>query len=216
MNRRCIGIAGLLFILLGQRAAARGNPEGWVELFNGRDLQGWHWKDPHGPKGWIVQDGVYVNHPPSTDIQTDQDYYNFQLHIEFNIAPGSNSGVYLRDKYEVQILDSYRKPASVESCGALFGRIAPATDAARQPGTWQTFDITFVGRRLTVLQNGTRVLHNVDVGPKGTGRASDCPDGPGPLRLQGDHGMVMFRNVRLRPLSATEAARMQQEMEKER
>ena len=215
MNRRLVWMAGLLAIFLGPQAARGASPEGWVKLFNGRDLQGWHLQDLRGPNGWVVQSGVYVNNPPSTDIQTDRDYYNFQLHVEFNIAFGSNAGVYLRDKYEVQILDSYGRPLNAESCGALFGRIAPTADATRSPGTWQTFDITFVGKRLSVRQNGVRVLSHVEVGPKGTGRASDRPDGPGPLRLQGDHGKVSFRNVRIRPLSATEAARIQKEMERE-
>jgi len=216
MHRRLVWMAGLTAMLLGPQASGAASLDGWIDLFNGRDLQGWHLKDASGPNGWVVQNGVYANKPPSTDIQTDADYYNFQLHVEFNIAFGSNSGVYLRDKYEAQIFDSYGKPLDLESCGALFARIAPAADATRPPDTWQTFDITFVGKRLTVRQNGILVLSNVDVGPMGTGRASGRPDAPGPLRLQGDHGKVSFRNVRIRPLTAAEAARLAQEMEGER
>ena len=185
----------------------------WIRLFNREDLSGWHLRDPKGPNGWSVQGPVYRNALPSTDLQTDREYYDFQLHVEFNIAPGSNSGVYLRDKYEVQILDSYGKPLADNGCGALYRRIAPASNAAQKAGTWQTYAITFIGKRLTVDHNGVRVLHNVDVGPKGTGAASHRPDGPGPLRLQGDHGQVSFRNVRIRPLSPTEAKKMQSKIE---
>src|SRR5438105_12319318 len=90
-----------------------------VSLFNGRDLTGWHLRNPTGPNGWKIQNGVYVNTPPSTDIQTDAEYYDFQLHVEFNVSEGDgNSGVYLRDKYEVQILNSYGKPPEDSGCGA--------------------------------------------------------------------------------------------------
>ena len=106
----------------------------------------------------------------------------------------------MRDKYEVQILDNYGKPPAPDGCGALYRKIAPATNASKPPGEWQTFDIHFVGRRLTVLHNGQKVLDDVDVGPMGTGQASQRADGPGPLRLQGDHDAVSFRNVRVRPL----------------
>jgi hexosaminidase len=174
---------------------------GWKPLFNGKDLTGWHLRRKDGPNGWTVGDGVYLNTPPSTDLQTDEEYNDFDLHVEFKVVPGGtgNSGVYLRDKYEVQIFDSFGKPASDSGCGALYRRIAPAVNASRPPGEWQTFDITFIGRRLTVVHNGQTVLDGVDVGPMGTGAASNRPDAPGPLRLQGDHDAVAFRNVRIRP-----------------
>lgn len=194
-------------------AEAGTSSEGWIDLFNGTDLGGWHLRQADGPNGWKVENDVYVNAPPSTDIMTDEEYYDFQLHLEFNIAPGSNSGVYMRDKYEVQILDSYGKPIADNSCGALYRRIPPATNAARPTGEWQTYEITFIGQRLTVDHNGIRVLDNVDVGPKGTGAASERDDGPGPLRLQGDHGLISFRDVRIRPLSSEEAEKIQAAMD---
>jgi 3-keto-disaccharide hydrolase len=183
--------------------AAGGAPaaeEQWTALFNGTSLEGWHLRTPNGPNGWKIVGGTYVNTPPSTDIQTDREFYNFDLHVEFNVTPGGNSGVYMRDKYEVQILDSYGKPAAVDGCGALYRKVAPAVNASKPAGEWQTFDIHFVGRRLTVIHNGQKVLDDVDVGPMGTGQASQRADGPGPLRLQGDHTGVSFRNLRLRPL----------------
>src|SRR5215813_546148 len=71
----------------------------WKLLFNGKDLTGWHLRKPDGPDGWKVENGVYVNTPPSTDIQTDDEYYDFELHLEFKVSEGEgNSGVYMRDK----------------------------------------------------------------------------------------------------------------------
>jgi len=179
--------------------------KGWVSLFNGKDLKGWHLRNPTGPNGWKIDKRVYVNTPSSTDIQTDAEYYDFELHVEFKVSEGDgNSGVYMRDKYEVQIFNSYGKPPVDSGCGALYRRIAPAVNSSKPAGEWQTFDITFVGKRLTVIHNGQKVLDNVDVGPMGTGASSQRPDGPGPLRLQGDHNAVSFRNIRIHALSKSE------------
>jgi hypothetical protein len=192
--------------------------KGWISLFNGKDLTGWHLRKSDGPNGWKVVDGVYINTPPSTDIQTDAEFYDFQLHVEFRVHKNGNgnSGVYMRDKYEIQIFDSYGQPPSDHGCGALYRRIAPVVNASKPAGEWQSFDITFIGRRLTVLHNGKKILDNVDVGPMGTGAASNRPDGPGPLRLQGDHDAVSFRNVRIRPLSKQEAQELQKQMDKDK
>jgi hypothetical protein len=197
-------IAGLLFVALigtGFSQAPKQKKGQWFDLFNGKDLSGWHLRKPDGPNGWKVVDGVYTNTPPSTDIQTDAEYYDFELHVEFNVTPNGNSGVYMRDKYEVQIFDSFGKPTVDNGCGALYKRVAPAVNASKPAGEWQTFDITFVGQRLSVVHNGKKVLDNVDTGPKGTGAASNRADGRGPLRLQGDHEAVSFRNLRIRPIS---------------
>ena len=208
-------VSGLLSDrVLSNPPASSAAKKGWISLFNGKDLTGWHLRNTQGPNGWKVVHGVYVNTKPSTDIQTDNEYYDFLLHVEFNVSEGDgNSGVYLRDKYEVQIFNSYGQPSVDTGCGALYRRIAPSVNASKPPGEWQTYDITFIGRRLTVLQNGRKVLANVDVGPMGTGAAGKRPDGPGPLRLQGDHDSVSFRNVRIRPLAKAEAEKIQQQME---
>ena len=188
--------------------------KGWISLLNGKDLTGWHLRNAQGPNGWKVIDQVNVNTPPGTDLQTDAEYYDFQLHVEFKVTAGNgNSGVYMRDKYEVQIFNSFGKPPEDTGCGALYKRIAPSVNASKRAGEWQTYDITFIGRRLTVIHNGQNVLDNVDVGPMGTGAASNRADGPGPLRLQGDHDAVSFRNIRIRPLSKEEAEKLQKQID---
>jgi len=197
-------------ITLGQSAHAK--KRSWISLFNGTDLTGWHLRNPAGVNGWKIRDGVYVNTPPSTDIQTDSEYYDFQLHVEFNASAGNgNSGVYLRDKYEVQIFNSYGNPAVDTGCGALYRRVAPTINASKPSGEWQTYDITFVGKHLIVIHNGQKVLDVTDVGPMGTGASSNRPDGAGQLRLQGDHDAVSFRNIRIRPLSKSEAEKLMKE-----
>jgi len=202
MRKTLLAAAAVVLVLAASvvAQAPKADNKGWIDLFNGKDLSGWHLRKADGPNGWTVKDGVYINTPKSTDIQTDAEFYSFQLHVEFKCEPHTNSGVYMRDKYEVQIFDSFGKQPDDSDCGALYKRIAPAVNASKPPGEWQTFDITFIGRRLTVIHNGKTVLDKVDVGPKGTGAASSRDDGPGPLRLQGDHEAVSFRNVRIRSL----------------
>jgi len=198
----------LICALVPLSQSAQANKRTWISLFNGKDLTGWHLRNPSGANGWKIQDRVYLNTPPSTDIQTDSDYYDFQLHVEFKVSEGDgNSGVYLRDRYEVQIFNSYGKPPVDSGCGALYRRVAPSVNASKPAGKWQTYDITFVGKHLIVIHNGTKVLDVADVGPMGTGASSNRPDAPGPLRLQGDHEIVSFRNIRIRPLSKSEAER---------
>ena len=185
---------------LGPTLAEQADSEqGWIPLFNGKDLAGWKPRNPDGPNGWKVVDGVYVNTPPSTDILTERDFYDFDLHVEVKPSESTNSGLYLRDIYEVQILNSYGKPMSDNMCGALYRRVTPAVNACRPAGEWQTFEVTLVGRRLTVVHNGQKLHDGVDVGPMGTGAAGKRADAPGPLRLQGDHEAVAFRNIRIRP-----------------
>ena len=215
MRIKCLVALALTAIFLCSAAESRGQErKGWISLFNGKDLKGWHLRNAQGPNGWKVVDQVSVNAPPSTDLQTDAEYYDFELHVEFKVtADSGNSGVYMRDKYEVQIFNSFGKAAEDTGCGALYKKIAPSVNASKRDGEWQTYDITFIGRRLTVIHNGQKVLDNVDVGPTGTGAASSRADGPGPLRLQGDHDAVAFRNIRIRPLSKEEAEKLQKQID---
>ena len=194
-------LAAVLPLSFGRAVAEqRDATEGWIPLFNGKDLSGWKPRNPDLPNGWKVVDGVFVNTPPSTDIMTEKEFYDFDLYVEVKPEERTNSGLYLRDIYEVQILNSYGKPISENVCGALYRRIAPAVNACKPAGEWQTFEVTLVGRRLTVVHNGQKVHDAVDVGPLGTGNAGKRSDAPGPLRLQGDHQEVSFRNIRIRPL----------------
>jgi hypothetical protein len=201
------GAALLALVAHPSSQAAQDGGDGWIALFNGRDLSGWHFRQPTppnapGPNGWTVVNGEYVNTKPSTDIQTDREFYDFDLHVEFKVtssAGSGNSGVYLRDKYEIQLADSAGKPVSFSESGSLYRRVAPSVNASKPAGEWQTLDITFVGKRLELTYNGQKVLDVADVGPTGTGAASQRTDGPGPLRLQGDHETIAFRNIRIRP-----------------
>jgi hypothetical protein len=196
----------VLFFALTCFAAPK--DEGWINLFNGKDLSGWHLRKPDGPNLWKVENGVYTTAAKGTDLQTDRDFYNFQLHVEFKLSAGSNSGVYMRDRYELQLFDSYGKQPEEGGSGALYHRKPPSVNASKPAGEWETLDLTFVKQRLTVYQNGRKIHDNIDVGPKGTGASSNRDDAPGPLRLQGDHGQVWFRNVKIHPVSEEEGAKL--------
>src|SRR6185436_5699163 len=105
-----------------------------------------------------------------------------------------NSGVYLRGRYEVQVLDSGDELA-VGSLGGIYGFLEPSDAAAKKPGEWQTFDITLVGRMVTVVLNGTTIIANREI-PGITGGALDSDEGsPGPILLQGDHTAIEYRNI---------------------
>lgn len=172
-----------------------------IDLFNGKDVSNWLCQDPRRPMGWSVKDGILMNEgKEANNIYTRQKFNDFHLDVEFNVDPESNSGVYLRGRYEIQILDDLTRPLDVHSQGALYGFIVPAVKASKPAGEWQTYEITLIANRVTVVMNGTKVIDNGEV-PGITGGALDANEkGPGPILLQGDHGRVQFRKVRLTPL----------------
>lgn len=173
-----------------------------VRLFNGKDLSGWRSRLPDREIGWRVTEGLLNNGPtPAPDLISEAKFWNFALHVEYRIDKGSNSGIGLRGRYEVQIYDDYGQKASLHGNGAIYSRIAPARNASLPPGEWQTLDIRLVGRTVTVVLNDVKVIDRRIV--EGLTAMAANPDEaePGPLILQGDHGPVEFRKITLTPLT---------------
>ncbi|HTS70986.1 MAG TPA: DUF1080 domain-containing protein [Terriglobia bacterium] len=178
-------------------APAWGKP---VTLFNGKDFTGWRFSDPSHASNWKVENGELVNHGHGSEIITTAKFMDFKLHLEFNCGPQSNSGVFLRGRYEVQIeTDSVQEPPSHHT-GGVYGFLDPTPELPRKPGEWRTFDITLVGRTITVVQDGKTIIDNKEI-PGITGGALDShEDSPGPIYLQGsEEGRVAFRNIVITP-----------------
>ncbi len=167
-----------------------------ITLFNGHDYSGWNFDNPEKASSWTVENGCLVNKEAGSNIATDKKFSDFKLHIEFNCPSNANSGVYLRGRYEVQIEDDDDSQAPANRrMGGVYGFLAPEPEQPRRPGTWQTYDITFVGRFVTVVQNGQTIISNKEI-PGITGGAFDSHEElPGPIYLQGDHGGIAYRNI---------------------
>jgi hypothetical protein len=171
-----------------------------VELFNGKDMAGWKAVVANRPP-WNVKNGILVNEPGASDLVTDGKFWDYKLHVEYRIGPKSNSGIGLRARYEVQIFDDFGQAPSLHGNGALYSRILPATNASKRPGEWQTFDITLLGNRVNVVLNGTTIIKDAEIEGL-TAIAVDPNEGePGPIVIQGDHGIVEFRKITLTPLT---------------
>jgi hypothetical protein len=173
-----------------------------IQLLNGKDLTGWRMDKPNPEGAWKVEDGTLVSPGHGAEIINDSKFEDFKLHIEFNCPPDSNSGVYLRGRYEVQIeTDSIQEPPS-HHMGGVYGFLAPTPELPRKPGEWQSFDITLIGRRITVVQNGQTIINDQEI-PGITGGALDSHEElPGPIYLQGsEKGHVAFRNIVITPAS---------------
>lgn len=168
-----------------------------IHLIHANDLGGWHASG--ATNQWRVVNGILSSPRSGSNLITDRTFGDFKLHVEFRYPKESNSGVYLRGRYEVQIQDDYGLTPWNDRFSGIYGFVAPTVIAAKRAGEWQTFDITLVGRNVTVVANGTRVICEQDI-PGITGGAIDSDEGaPGPLLLQGDHGPVEFRNIVLTP-----------------
>jgi len=235
-SRRFLGIfstaIGLAFIFGG---AVRAADDGRIILFNGKDLTGWKlrnnsdetkntWKvvsevklDANDPKNLVGSgeggsaDSAMLRGKIAhgSDIMTEQKFGDCELHVEFMVPRGSNSGVYLQGVYEIQILDSFGKQGNLSpgDCGGIYSTQAPSTNATKAPGQWQTLDVIFKAPRfdasgkktadaefVKVVLNGTTIHENVKAkGPTGGQISGEVPAGP--LMFQGDHGIVAFRNV---------------------
>jgi hypothetical protein len=188
-------------LALGVSTWARAQAEqGFKPLFNGKDLSGWKLRK-QGPNGWSVQDGVLVNKAPSTDLVTEKEYENFQIRYDYRSY--GNSGVGLRGRYEIQIDDSFGKPVSKQANGAIYSQLEPSQNVSKPRGEWQTIDATIVGDRITVIHNGVKTVDNFQLKqPTGIQYGDKLEKEAGPIILQGDHGPVDFRNIRIRELPA--------------
>ncbi len=177
---------------------------GFKPLFNGADLAGWKTRRPN-EQSWSVQNGMLVNIVPEgghgVDLVTDAKYWNFVVRYEYMIPKGANSGFYLRGRHEVQILDDYPDCVpSNSSNGSIYNFAAPAKFASLRPGEWNQVEATMKGNRVTVILNGVKIHDNIVV-DRATGSELDNKvNEPGSFFLQGDHGSVAFRNLRVKNL----------------
>ncbi len=220
---------------------------GWKALLNGTDLSGWKGQGD-GRNEWMTTTGILwdrllgptrlravpgptpggtmVNGPTgrTANLYTEETFGDIELYLEFMVAKGSNSGVYLQGLYEVQVFDSWKsdEPVTSSDCGGIYhrwinesgvGGSAPSRNVSRKPGEWQSFYIAFRAPRfdasgkkianakfLRVVHNGFTIQKDVEVdGP--TRAAMNLAEATkNPLMLQGDHGPVAYKNIHWRPL----------------
>ena len=178
----------------------RSAPKAWSsaeQLFNGKNLDGWEPIGNRANSHWVVKDGLLVNEDHGANLKTTRKFDDFKLHFEVNCPDRANSGFYLRGRYEIQL--EY-EPAGTEpperGMGSIYGRLAPKTQLPRKPGEWETFDVTLVGRTVTIARNGVTTIDHQEI--EGiTGGALDANEGePGSFYIQGDHtGGLKFRNI---------------------
>ena len=169
-----------------------------VTVFNGKDLTGWH-ALPGGESAWQVVNGVLTNTKAGANLATNEKYADFKLHIEFRFPAKGNSGIYLRGRHELQIEDPVLGVVPIEGLGAIYGFIPPNASAGKKAGEWQTYDVTLVGRQVTVVLNGVEVICKRDI-PGPTGGALDSDERErGPIFLQGDHGPIEYRKIVITP-----------------
>jgi hypothetical protein len=203
------------FQLVGVRAPAlkREPPPGWTNpepLFNGKDLTGWQPinntainQAPPFDSYWVAKNGELTNEKKGPNIRTTRTFDDFKLHVEYFCPPDENSGIYLRGRYEAQVAPppppdyrpnpNYRNPYG--GVGCIYGMLGPKSPPPFRPD-WQTYDVTLVGRWVTVIFNGVTTIDNQEIAGV-TGGALDSDEGaPGPIYFQGDHhGGIRYRNI---------------------
>ena len=204
-----------ILILLPLTALALASPlargadsaeKGFSPLFNGKDLTGWKLRDPNGTPSWSVLPGGILKNTVEhgahgTDLLTERKFWNFTVRYEYMTPEDSNSGFYLRGRQEIQILGDYKEgKATVTGNGSIYNFRAPDKFITKPAGEWQTAEATIIGHRITVVMNGVKIHDNVECTRPTGGEIDDKMDEPGPILLQGDHGTVSFRNIRIKEL----------------
>ncbi len=196
-------------------------PSDAIVLFDGKNLSKWVGKD-NAPAKWDVKNGV-ITANGSGSIFTKEEFGDCQIHVEW-ASPSEvkgegqgrgNSGIYIQNRYEIQVLDSYHNTTYFHGqAGSVYKQHAPLVNASRKPGEWQTYEIIFhaprfegnkllTPARVTVLHNGVLVQDNVEILGTTThiGEPKYEPHPlKQPLQLQDHHNPVRFRNIWIRPL----------------
>ena len=190
------------FTATRQPSLRRTSPPRWgapIKLI-GANMDGWTTQGGR-PNQWTITNGVLASPRSGANLMTTRAFDDFKLHAEFRFPKGSNSGIYLRGRYEVQVEDdeAHHDIPDSHEIGGVYGFLWPNEPAAKPAGEWQTYDITLVGRRVTVVLNGKSIIVD-QVIPGPTGGALDSDEAaPGPILLQGDHGPIEYRNLVITP-----------------
>jgi hypothetical protein len=178
---------------------------GFRPLFNGKDLTGWKLRKADGYQSWSVKDGILVNDVSGgkhgTDLVSEQKFRDFVVRYEYKIAKRANSGLYLRGRHEIQIVDDFERSQPTKGGNGAIYQIAPVAKFASKPADeWQTAETTIKGDKVTVILNGEKVHENVTVDKATGGELDKNLDQPGPIMLQGDHGSISFRKIEIKEL----------------
>jgi hypothetical protein len=172
-----------------------------VALFDGKTIDAWTVQHKDRPSGWSVADGVMGNQPKANNLISKEKFKDFRLDAEYKLSPKGNSGIYLRGRYEMQVLDDAGTPTESHGHMSIYARKAPDVNASKPAGEWQTAQMTLVGNCVTVVLNGKTVQDNARI-PGITGGALDVKEmEPGPIMIQGDHEQVWFRKVIVTPIT---------------
>jgi len=196
----------LATLALSATFAFSADEAGFVPLFNGKDTTGWHLRKKDGHKSWTVENGVLKNTvnkgEHGTDLVTDKKFWNFTVRYEFMVPDDSNSGFYLRGRHEIQILGDFKGGKTAKGGnGAIYNHTAPSVFASRPSGEWQTAEATIIGNKITMILNGKKIHDNVECDIATGSEIDKKVKEPGPMFLQGDHGTVWFRNMRIKELA---------------
>ena len=204
--KRTLAITTALALLTGSTLAAE-SEDGFKPLFNGKDTDGWHLRRKDGNNTWKVEGGVLKNivkpGDHGTDLVTDEKFWNFTIRYEYMVPDRSNSGFYLRGRHELQILGDYQRGQPAKNGnGSIYNFKAPDKFVSKPSNEWQTVEATMIGNRITVVQNGVKIHDNVECNIATGSEIDRNLNAPGPIFLQGDHGTVSFRNIRIKNLPA--------------
>jgi hypothetical protein len=171
-----------------------------VELFGGTSYDAFGPQSGDKVTNWSVENGVLTNAPPASNLVSKQKFKDFRVQAEYKLAEGSNSGLYLRGRYELQILDDFGKPTESHGHAAIYAWVPPLVNASKPAGEWQTLDVTIVGNRVSATLNGQKVHDNSQIQAI-TGGALDADElAPGPIMVQGDHAKVWFKKLVVTPI----------------
>lgn len=180
-------------------AHAYGKP---VPLFDGTSMDAFRLQHAGRPSGWSIEDGTMTNTRGANNLVSKEAFQDFRLEADYKVEAGSNSGLYLRGRYELQVLDDHGKPPGKTGHMAIYGWIAPLANASRPAGEWQSMQAVLVGNRLSATLNGQKVHDNAAIQAI-TGGALDANEtAPGPLLIQGDHNKVWYRRIVITPITA--------------
>ena len=179
-----------------------------VTLFDGKSLDAWGVQMANRPIGWSIEEGVMTNQPKANNLVSKEKFRDFRLDAEYKLSEKGNSGIYLRGRYEMQVLDDFGRTDDREHGHmSIYSAKAPLVNASKKAGEWQTAQITVVGNCVSATLNGQKIHDNSKL-VRITGGALDAKETEaGPIMVQGDHEKVWYRKVVVTPIASKQSSR---------